>query len=73
MFFDLKLIFINIIFSLELLVEKGIQVFIELNEDLFEGIIENKIIIKQKTSQEWDKTEEKNKMWNKSSLSHSKY
>lgn len=58
---------------MELLVEKGIQVFIELNEDLFEGIIENKIIIKQKTSQEWDKTEEKNKMWNKSSLSHSKY
>jgi hypothetical protein len=52
LFFDLKLIFINIIFSLELLVEKGIQVFIELNEDLFEGIIENKIIIKQKTSQE---------------------
>jgi hypothetical protein len=30
------------------LVEKRIQVFIELNEDLFEGIIENKIIINEK-------------------------
>jgi hypothetical protein len=46
--FHLKLIFIDIIFSLELLVEKRIQVFIELNEDLFEGIIENKIIINEK-------------------------